>query len=105
MLCQNCHLNDAGVHLKRIVNGESAELHLCADCARALGYGRMFGGFAFPFAARSAEPLQGPDFGALGNRVLRCEVCGFSFDDIVFRLRSISFRLPLRSTTSARKNR
>ncbi len=83
MLCQNCHLNDAGVHLKRIVNGESAELHLCADCARALGYGNLFSGFAFPFASRAAQPLAGPDFSALGNRVVRCEVCGLSFDDIV----------------------
>ena len=83
MLCQNCHTKDAGVHLRRIINGEAAEVHLCADCARALGYGDLFSGFAFPFAARAAQPLAGPDFSALGNRVVRCEVCGLSFDDIV----------------------
>ncbi len=83
MLCQNCHTKDAGVHLRRIINGEAAEVHLCADCARALGYGNLFAGFAFPFAARAAESLAAPDFSALGNRVVRCEVCGLSFDDIV----------------------
>lgn len=83
MLCQNCHTNDAGVHLRRIVNGEAAEMHLCADCARALGYGNLFPGFAFPFAGARAEPLAAPDFSTLGNRVLRCDVCGLSFDDIV----------------------
>lgn len=81
MLCQNCHTNDAGIHLRRIINGESAELHLCADCARALGYGNIFTGFAFP--ARRGEALSGADFSAIGNRVVHCEVCGFSFDDIV----------------------
>ena len=83
MLCQNCHTKDAGVHLRRIINGEAAEVHLCADCARALGYGNIFAGFAFPFAARAAQSLSGADFSALGNRVVRCEVCGLSFDDIV----------------------
>ena len=83
MLCQNCHTKDAGVHLRRIINGEAAEVHLCADCARALGCGNLFTGFAFPFAARAAESLAGPDFSTLGNRVLRCDVCGLSFDDIV----------------------
>ncbi len=83
MLCQNCHTRDADVHLRRILNGEAAEVHLCAECARTLGYGNLFGGFAFPFASRAAEPLASPDFSALGNRVLRCEVCGLSFDDIV----------------------
>ena len=81
MLCQNCHVNDASVHLRRIINGESAELHLCAACARALGCGNLFAGFSFPGAAGSL--LEATDFSALGNRVLRCEVCGFSFDDIV----------------------
>ena len=83
MLCQNCHTKDAGVHLRRIINGEAAEVHLCDDCARALGYGNLFAGFAFPFAARAAQSLAQADFSALGNRVVRCEVCGLSFDDIV----------------------
>ena len=83
MLCQNCHTKDAGVHLRRIINGEAAEVHLCADCARALGCGNLFSGYAFPFSARAAQSLAQADFSALGNRVVRCEVCGLSFDDIV----------------------
>lgn len=79
MLCQNCKRNDAGVHLKRIVGGESAEIHLCSVCAASLGvrdavtgfspFGEMFGNIQSS-AVRSA------------NRVLRCETCGFSFEDI-----------------------
>ena len=77
MLCQNCHTNDAGVHLRRIVNGEAAEVHLCAECAKALGYGNVFSGFAFPLSR-----LSDTGFSSIGNRVLRCDVCSLSFDDI-----------------------
>ena len=80
MLCQNCHTNNADIHLRRIVNGEAAEVHLCTDCAKALGQGTLLGGFAF--TGRLSDLLS-TDFSAIGNRVVRCEVCGFSFDDIV----------------------
>jgi|GEM_PF-201323 len=83
MLCQNCHNKDAGVHLRRIINGESAEVHLCADCARALGYGSVFSGFSFPAAKTVGEILSGSELSSIGNRVLRCDTCGLSFDDIV----------------------
>ena len=45
MLCQNCGKYEATTHVKRIINGESAEAHLCSDCAKALGYNDVFGGF------------------------------------------------------------
>ena len=45
MLCQNCGKNEATTHLKRIINGEKAETHLCSQCASALGYGSIFSGF------------------------------------------------------------
>jgi hypothetical protein len=45
MLCQNCERNEATTHIKKVVNGETAETHLCADCAAHLGYGDFFSGF------------------------------------------------------------
>ena len=42
MLCQNCGKYEATTHIKRIVNGEATEAHLCSDCARALGYDSVF---------------------------------------------------------------
>ncbi|MCH5197765.1 MAG: hypothetical protein J1E34_02555 [Oscillospiraceae bacterium] len=83
MLCQNCHNKDADVHLRRIINGESAEMHLCADCARALGYGAVFSGFSFPTAKTLGDIFSGSELTSIGNRVLRCEICSLSFDDIV----------------------
>ena len=45
MLCQNCGKNEATTHIKRVVNGDTTETHLCAECAQHLGYGDMFSGF------------------------------------------------------------
>ena len=80
MLCQNCKRNDAGVHLKRIVGGESAEIHLCSVCAAALGVRDAVTGFS-PFGDM-LENLSGAGNMRSANRVLRCETCGFSFEDI-----------------------
>lgn len=78
MLCQNCRTRDATIHLKHIVNGEAGEIHLCAACAATLGYGDIFAGFPL-------DPFPFPSVGgraALGSKTQRCEVCGFTFDDI-----------------------
>ena len=45
MLCQNCGKNEATTHIKQIVNGDMAESHLCAECAKNLGYSDMLSGF------------------------------------------------------------
>ena len=82
MLCQNCGKYDATTHLKRIINGESAEAHLCSDCAHALGYGDVFGGFGNTFSDLLGSFFSEPA-SALGSRTLRCEKCGNTFNDIV----------------------
>ncbi len=82
MLCQNCRTKEASVHLKRVLNGEAVELHLCGECAAALGYGDLFSGFGLdPARVFGAASLRS---GAKnrGSRALRCETCGFSFEDI-----------------------
>ena len=80
MLCQNCGSKEASVHLTRILNGETVELHLCRDCAAATGYGDLFSGFA-PDAAALFGAL-GQSVRARGARMLRCETCGLSFEEI-----------------------
>jgi protein arginine kinase activator len=82
MLCQNCGKYDATTHLKRIINGESAEAHLCSDCAHALGYGDVFGGFGVELTDLLGS-FFGEPAGALGSRTIRCEKCGNTFNDIV----------------------
>ena len=47
MLCQNCGKNQATTHVKKTINGETTELHLCAACAAKQGLGSMWNGFGF----------------------------------------------------------
>lgn len=81
MLCQNCRSKDAGIHLKRIIGGETDEIHLCADCAALLGYSDILPGFGISFSQSGGFPVFS-DLSISGSRVLRCEICGFSFEDI-----------------------
>lgn len=83
MLCQNCGKYEATTHVKRIVNGESAEAHLCSDCARALGYNDVFGGFGNTFGDLLGSFFGEPQVSAISSRTLRCEKCGNTFNDIV----------------------
>ncbi|MFA4906314.1 MAG: AAA family ATPase [Candidatus Margulisiibacteriota bacterium] len=46
MICDECHINPATVHVTRIVNGKKVVRHLCASCAEKLGFmPSEFGGF------------------------------------------------------------
>ncbi len=84
MLCQNCGKRDATTHIKRIVNGETTESHLCSECANQLGYNDMFSGFNFNLGDFFGGFL-GDGFGGSGalTAVKRCGKCGSSFNDIV----------------------
>lgn len=83
MLCQNCGKYDATTHVKRIINGEAAEAHLCTDCARALGYTDVFGGFGNTFSDLLGSFFGDPAKSTLTARTIRCEKCGNTFNDIV----------------------
>lgn len=77
MICQNCNKNEANMHMKRIINGRAAEVHLCTDCARSLGYAEAFSGFGF--GGLLTELLSKSE---IGSGSLRCSVCGKSFEEI-----------------------
>lgn len=83
MLCQNCGKYEATTHVKRIINGESAEAHLCSDCAKALGYTDVFGGFGNTFGDLLGSFFSEPQTATLNSRTIRCEKCGNTFNDIV----------------------
>ncbi len=81
MLCQHCKKNDANMHMKRIINGNATEVHLCSDCARTLGYGESFGTFGLGFSDLLSG-LYGKSENQLNSNSLRCSLCGKSFADI-----------------------
>lgn len=85
MMCQACGNKTATTHVKKIVNGELTEYHLCQDCAAQMGYGNLMSGFGL-----NLGDLIGSFFGessreeapALGQAP-RCPCCGSTFSDIV----------------------
>jgi len=83
MLCQNCGKYEATTHLRRIINGEAAELHLCARCAAAMGYSRGVSPFGFGFGGLLDGLFGDLPLSIPGGRVVRCDRCGCSFDDII----------------------
>lgn len=83
MLCQNCGKYEATTHVKRIINGEAAEAHLCSDCAKMLGYEDVFGGFGNIFGSFLGSFLGDTGVGSLSARTLKCEKCGSTFNNIV----------------------
>lgn len=84
MKCQNCGKNNADTHIKRVINGAYEEHHLCAECAKKLGYSNMFSGFADEWNNTFNSLLGGFFSNALPVRsqATRCDTCGSSFADI-----------------------
>jgi protein arginine kinase activator len=82
MLCQYCGKNEATTHIKKIINGEKTEMHLCPECARALGYDDMFTGLDLNLDDFFGGFFSGAPMSRLSSRVVRCEKCGSTFEDI-----------------------
>ena len=83
MVCQNCERSEATTHIKRVVNGETAETHLCADCAAHLGYGDFFSGFGLNLGEILGGILDNGLTEQKQAKTVRCPKCGCSFEDIV----------------------
>ncbi len=84
MKCQKCGKNNADTHIKRVVNGQFEEHHLCSECAAEMGYTNVFDSFSHSFAD-DFNSLFGSFFeNALPARTqaTRCETCGASYNDI-----------------------
>lgn len=87
MLCQHCNKNEATTHIKKNINGQKEEMHLCSDCARELG---VMDEFKMPsmedfFSDSFLGNFLGAGVAAMNSLagVDRCSTCGSSFSDIV----------------------
>lgn len=83
MLCQNCKKNEATTHIKRVINGEATQSHLCSACAQSLGYNNFFDDFSFNLPSLFSGFFEDSMLALGENRLERCEMCGSSFDDII----------------------
>ncbi len=93
MLCEKCKKNQATVHMKQVVNGQSKELHLCQECAQEAGYlndmglmGWGHGGFSNLFDDMFQDMFHisaGPETIGIGHNgsSVRCPSCGMTLDE------------------------
>lgn len=82
MLCQNCGKNQATTFVKKNINGETTELHLCSSCAAKQGLNTMWNGFGFDLGDFWGSLFAEPAARAMADSV-RCEGCGKTFNEIV----------------------
>lgn len=82
MKCQKCGINEASTHIKKVINGNVSERHLCASCAKEEGI--TYNG-VFPDIHSEFESLLGTFFGnALPARTgtAHCRTCGSTYAEI-----------------------
>lgn len=83
MLCQNCKKKEATTHIKRVINGEATESHLCRNCAQNMGVGSFFDDFSLNLPDIFSGFFGDSAFALGESRLDRCEKCGCCFDDII----------------------
>lgn len=83
MLCQNCQKREATTHIKRVINGEATESHLCENCAKELGFDGFFDDFSLSIPNIFSSFFKDSAFALAGAKNEPCEKCGSSFDDII----------------------
>lgn len=89
MLCQKCQKNPATTHIKRTVNGNTTEMHLCAGCAHEQGIGLSkmigdfhgLGSFYSPFENLFGSLFNEPALTTANTKT--CPGCGDTFDQII----------------------
>ncbi|NCA81537.1 MAG: hypothetical protein EOM72_02150 [Opitutae bacterium] len=87
MLCENCHQNEATVHLTQIVDGKVEKYHLCEGCAEKKGvdvHGQPMdlGGVLENLKEQLAQ-LKGNDEDPRPARFAVCPVCGTTRAEIL----------------------
>ncbi len=82
MLCQKCKKNQANTYVKRIINGNLKEYHLCNECANDIGYDNMFSSIVPSFSNILEGLFNMPSSNSIAS-VTRCKLCGSSVGDII----------------------
>jgi protein arginine kinase activator len=88
MLCDECKSKEATVHIKKIINGQKEEMHLCEECAKAKSDFELFKP-SFSVQDLLAGFFQQLEPGVRGETPPgtvqgiseKCSVCGLSLED------------------------
>ena len=84
MKCQHCNENEATTYIKKNINGNVTEMHLCSDCVKELGVMDEFSPESF-FKDTFFGNFLGAGIPAMNvlSGIEHCESCGSTFNDIV----------------------
>lgn len=80
MLCDNCHKNEATVHLTEIINDKVTKMHLCEECAKAKG-SEMESHFGLSDLLAGLADIAVPQESKGQAKALKCPSCGFTFQE------------------------
>ncbi|MDR1687714.1 MAG: UvrB/UvrC motif-containing protein [Clostridiales bacterium] len=85
MLCEKCNLNNATVHLKQTVNGETKDIYLCASCAGegelGISFNNLLQSFLESFFGQQGGVAYESKTHTPQGRAVKCASCGTSYDD------------------------
>ena len=88
MLCQNCHKNEATVHIQQIVDGHVKSFHLCESCAAEKGADDPdlpelnLAEVLFDLAGKAAEAAGVQETKEEESESVSCPVCGWGFEQL-----------------------
>lgn len=80
MLCERCNLNDATVHITKVVGGSRQELHYCESCARIqenIDFETPF--TATNFLANLIDSIQSSPIKVNYIKTTTCSKCGMNY--------------------------
>lgn len=83
MICQECGLRPATIHLTKIVNGKKTEMHLCEECAREKGEMLFIPPLAFGNFLAGLINSEGYGGQTETEEAAKCPVCGQTYADFV----------------------
>lgn len=78
MVCSECKVNPATIHITNIVNGVKKEMHICAECAKKY---ESLGGFKFVNDNDLFMPLLSFGLDEATPKVKACPTCGTRLSD------------------------
>lgn len=81
MLCEECGLRPATIHLTKIVNNIKVERHLCAECAREKGELAFVASPHFSIAGMLSGLFSQTDDQPGSPPGEKCASCGMAYDD------------------------
>lgn len=78
MICNECKINQATVHITKIINGIKKEMHICGECAKKL---ESLGGFKLVNESGNFMPMLSFSLEEGKSKGKICSSCGTKLSD------------------------